>query len=75
MTKLAFNALSIFLLLPSLFPVLVMSFKTLVVNSSTGVELSYIDSGPPKQKDYTTIIAIHGLSFTNGKRFLFFRKI
>ncbi|KAG5651399.1 hypothetical protein H0H81_008781 [Sphagnurus paluster] len=41
-----------------------MSSTTLAAGS--GVELSYIDSGIPKAHDrYTTIIAIHGLCYTN----------
>ncbi|KAF9022454.1 hypothetical protein BDZ89DRAFT_956554 [Hymenopellis radicata] len=43
-----------------------MGFQTLVVNASTGVELAFIDSGPPPSRDvYTTIIAVHGMIFTN----------
>ena len=41
---------------------------TIVVNATTGVELSYIDSGPPPNKTtvpYTTIVAIHGMIFTD----------
>ncbi|KAJ7152991.1 Alpha/Beta hydrolase protein [Mycena filopes] len=42
------------------------SFQTLVVDPTTGVELSYIDSGPPfAQGPYTTIFAVHGMLFTN----------
>ncbi|KAJ7764874.1 Alpha/Beta hydrolase protein [Mycena metata] len=42
------------------------SFQTLVVNATTGVELSYIDSGPPSAHEpYTTIFAIHGMIFSN----------
>ncbi|KAF8873509.1 hypothetical protein CPB85DRAFT_1236931 [Mucidula mucida] len=48
-----------------------MGFQTLVVNASTGVELSFIDSGPPAQDVYTTIIAVHGMIFTN----LVFQKV
>ncbi len=45
----------------------IMAFQTLVVNASTGVELSFIDSGPPAQDVYTTIFAVHGMIFTNRK--------
>ncbi|KAF8917706.1 hypothetical protein CPB85DRAFT_1431233 [Mucidula mucida] len=48
-----------------------MAFQTLVVNASTGVELSFIDSGPPAQDVYTTIFAVHGMIFTN----LVFQKV
>ncbi|KAJ7021455.1 hypothetical protein C8F04DRAFT_1273673 [Mycena alexandri] len=42
------------------------SFQTLVVNATTGVELSYIDSGPPAAHGpYTTIFSIHGMIFSN----------
>ncbi|KAK0460249.1 Alpha/Beta hydrolase protein [Desarmillaria tabescens] len=41
-----------------------MPFPSIVVNSSTGVELSYIDSGAPVQSSYITIFAIHGMIFT-----------
>lgn len=34
------------------------------VNTSAGVELSYIDSGAPAQPSYITIFAIHGMIFT-----------
>ncbi|KAK0222340.1 Alpha/Beta hydrolase protein [Armillaria fumosa] len=37
---------------------------TLIVNASTGVELSYVDSGAPSQVPYITIFAIHGMIFT-----------
>ncbi|KAK0460259.1 uncharacterized protein EV420DRAFT_1332722 [Desarmillaria tabescens] len=40
-----------------------MTSSTLVVNASTGVELSYIDSGAPAQSSYITIFAIHGMIF------------
>lgn len=42
-----------------------MAFQTLVVHDTTGVELSYIDSGAPANTPYTTIFAIHGMNFTN----------
>ncbi|PBK62115.1 hypothetical protein ARMSODRAFT_895896 [Armillaria solidipes] len=41
-----------------------MTSSTLTVNASTGVELSYIDSGAPAQASYITIFAIHGVIFT-----------
>ncbi|KAK0244788.1 Alpha/Beta hydrolase protein [Armillaria nabsnona] len=41
-----------------------MTSSTLIVNASTGVELSYIDSGAPAQASYITIFAIHGIIFT-----------
>ncbi|KAK0472647.1 Alpha/Beta hydrolase protein [Armillaria novae-zelandiae] len=41
-----------------------MSSNTLIVNASSGVELSYIDSGAPAQASYITIFAIHGMIFT-----------
>ena len=42
------------------------SSSTLIVNASTGVEPSYIDSGAPAQASYMTIFAIHGMIFTKG---------
>ncbi|KAK0432326.1 Alpha/Beta hydrolase protein [Armillaria borealis] len=41
-----------------------MAFASIVVNPSTGVELSYIDSGAPTQSSYITIFAIHGIIFS-----------
>ncbi|KAK0185459.1 Alpha/Beta hydrolase protein [Armillaria mellea] len=41
-----------------------MAFASIVVNPSTGVELSYIDSGAPLQLSYITIFAIHGMIFS-----------
>ncbi|KAJ7130777.1 hypothetical protein C8R43DRAFT_1089921 [Mycena crocata] len=48
-----------------------MDFQTLVVNATTNVSLSYIDSGAPSTPSYTTIFAVHGMLFTN----LIFEKI
>ncbi|KAK0183634.1 hypothetical protein F5146DRAFT_179242 [Armillaria mellea] len=42
----------------------IMTSNTLIVSPSTGVELSYIDSGAPAQSSYITIFAIHGMIFT-----------
>ncbi|PBK96045.1 hypothetical protein ARMGADRAFT_925187 [Armillaria gallica] len=41
-----------------------MTSSPLIVNASTGVELSYMDSGAPAQASYITIFAIHGMIFT-----------
>ncbi|KAK0201370.1 Alpha/Beta hydrolase protein [Desarmillaria ectypa] len=41
-----------------------MTFTSLIVNPSSRVELSYIDSGAPPQSSYITIFAIHGMIFT-----------
>ncbi len=39
---------------------------SLVVNSTTGVHLAYLDTGAPAHtSSYTTIFAIHGMVFTN----------
>ncbi|KAK0229916.1 hypothetical protein EDD85DRAFT_972584, partial [Armillaria nabsnona] len=45
---------------------------SLVVNSTTGVHLAYLDTGAPAHtSSYTTIFAIHGIVFTN----LIFQKV
>ncbi|KAK0499098.1 hypothetical protein EDD18DRAFT_1070396, partial [Armillaria luteobubalina] len=43
-----------------------------VVNSTTGVHLAYLDTGPPENtSSYTTIFAVHGMVYTN----LVFQKV
>ncbi|KAK0224192.1 hypothetical protein IW262DRAFT_879465 [Armillaria fumosa] len=45
---------------------------SLVVNSTTGVHLAYLDTGPPSHtSSYTTIFAVHGMVYTN----LIFQKV
>ncbi|PBK63897.1 hypothetical protein ARMSODRAFT_893753 [Armillaria solidipes] len=45
---------------------------SLVVNSTTGVHLAYLDTGAPSHtSSYTTIFAVHGMVFTN----LIFQKV
>ncbi|KAK7055273.1 hypothetical protein R3P38DRAFT_2846113 [Favolaschia claudopus] len=58
--------LSLLLVVPSLALPSPRAFKTIVVNSTTNVELSYIDSGAPAgAATYPTIFAIHGIIFSN----------
>ncbi|KAK0224202.1 hypothetical protein IW262DRAFT_1295844 [Armillaria fumosa] len=43
-----------------------------IVNSTTGVHLAYLDTGPPAHtSSYTTIFAVHGMVYTN----LIFQKV
>ncbi|KAJ6458696.1 hypothetical protein DFH09DRAFT_1115381, partial [Mycena vulgaris] len=47
-----------------------MSFETLAIDSN-GTVLSFTDSGPPENKDYITVFAVHGIA-CNG---LIFKKV